>query len=265
MADQQRRLSIAIDGPVAHIRLERPEKRNAIDDTTIEQLQSFFASPPDVRVAILDGAGGHFCAGLDLIEQMERAPDDLIAHSRRWHTAFDAIEFGHFPVISVFRGAVIGGGLELAAATHVRIAERSAFFSLPEAQRGIFVGGGGSVRISRIIGASRMAEMMLTGRVYSAVDAERLSLAHYVVDDGSGHAFALDLAQKIASNARLSNFAVVQALPRIAAMAPADGLFTESIVAALMQTGPEARERISAFFNRRKGITGTSGEARHER
>ncbi len=253
MADQQRRLSISVDGPVAHVRLERPEKRNAIDDSAIEALHALFSSPPDVRVAILDGAGSHFCAGLDLVEQMERSPDDLIAHSRRWHAAFDAIEFGQFPVISVFRGAVIGGGLELAAATHVRIAERSAFFSLPEAQRGIFVGGGGSVRISRLIGASRMAEMMLTGRVYDAASAERLSLAHYVVEDGEGHALARELAHNIASNARLSNFAIVQALPRIAGMAPADGFFTESLVAALMQSGPEARERIGAFFNRRKG------------
>jgi enoyl-CoA hydratase/carnithine racemase len=204
VSTQSRRLSIAIDGPVAHLRLERPEKRNAIDDFMIDALQRFFEAAPaaDVRVAILDGAGGHFSAGLDLIEQMERSADDLVAHSRRWHRTFEAIEYGPFPVISVLRGAVIGGGLELAASTHVRIAERSAFFSLPEAQRGIFVGGGGSVRISRLIGASRMAEMMLTGRVYEAAEAERVSLAHYLVEDGAGMAFAKELAAKIAGNPR---------------------------------------------------------------
>jgi enoyl-CoA hydratase/carnithine racemase len=96
--------------------------------------------------------------------------------------------------------------------------------------------------------------MMLTGRVYEAAEAERVSLAHYLVEDGAGMAFAKELAAKIAGNSRLSNFAVVQALPRIAGMSAGDGFFTESVVAALMQTGPEARERITEFFNRRKGI-----------
>ncbi len=254
MTSQPVRLSVSVEGYVARLRLERPEKRNALDDATIAQLEQFFESPPDVRVAILDGAGEHFSAGLDLRELVERTPAQVIAHSSGWHDVFDKIEYGPFPVISVLRGAVIGGGLELAAATHVRVAERSAFFSLPEAQRGIFVGGGGSVRISRLIGASRMSEMMLTGRAYSALDAERLSLAHYVVDDGAGLAFARDLAEKIARNGRLANFALVHALPRIARMSASDGLFTESVVAALTQTDPEVRERIAAFLGRRAGI-----------
>src|SRR3546814_4783914 len=83
-----------------------------------------------------------------------------------WHEAFRHIQFGRVPVIAVLHGAVIGGGLELAAATHVRIAEPSSFYALPEGQRGIFVGGGGSVRIPRLIGVARMMDMMLTGRVY---------------------------------------------------------------------------------------------------
>jgi 1,4-dihydroxy-2-naphthoyl-CoA synthase len=79
------------------------------------------------------------------------------------------------PVVAVLRGAVIGGGLELAAAAHIRVAERSAYYALPEAARGIFVGGGGAVRIPRLIGTTRMIDMMLTGRTYTA--DEGLSLA----------------------------------------------------------------------------------------
>ncbi len=73
-------------------------------------------------------------------------------HSRRWHHNLDAVQYGVVPVVSVLRGAVIGGGLELAAATHVRVAERSAFYALPEGSRGIFVGGGASVRLSCPVG-----------------------------------------------------------------------------------------------------------------
>ena len=85
-----------------------------------------------------------------------------------WHRAFDHLQFGRVPVVAVLHGAVVGGGLELACAAHVRVAETSTFYALPEGQRGIFVGGGASVRVPRLIGAHRMADMMLTGRVYSA-------------------------------------------------------------------------------------------------
>ena len=85
-----------------------------------------------------------------------------------WHRAFERIERGRLPVVAVLKGAVIGGGLELASATHLRVAEPSAFYALPEGQHGLFVGGGGSVRVPRLIGAHRMADMMLTGRVLDA-------------------------------------------------------------------------------------------------
>ena len=85
-----------------------------------------------------------------------------------WHRAFERMERGRLPVVAVLKGAVIGGGLELASATHIRVAEPSAFYALPEGQHGLFVGGGGSVRVPRLIGAHRMADMMLTGRVLDA-------------------------------------------------------------------------------------------------
>jgi enoyl-CoA hydratase/carnithine racemase len=86
---------------------------------------------------------------------------ESISHSRAWHRAFEQIEYGHVPVVAVMHGAVIGGGLELAAAAHIRVAERSAYYALPEGKHGIFVGGGGSVRIPRLIGTARTMDMML--------------------------------------------------------------------------------------------------------
>ena len=85
-------------------------------------------------------------------ELSERNVAQGIAHSRSWHRAFERIEFGKVPVVAVLHGAVVGGGLELAAATHIRVAESSTYYALPEGTRGIFVGGGGSVRVPRLIG-----------------------------------------------------------------------------------------------------------------
>jgi (methylthio)acryloyl-CoA hydratase len=236
------------------VRLNRAAKRNAISDTLIAQLHTAFVNlPPEVRAVVLSGDGEHFCAGLDLSELVERDVAEGVLHSRMWHAAFDAVQFGRVPVIALLHGAVVGGGLELAAACHVRVAEASAYFGLPEGQRGLFVGGGGSARIPRLMGVARMSDMMLTGRVYSAVEAERAGLAQYLVPDGEGLAKAVELAQRIAANAPLSNFAVVHALPRIADQSQSEGLFTESLMAAVAESTPEAKTRLRAFLDGRAG------------
>ena len=129
------------------MRLNRPAKRNAINDALVAQLHTAFVNlPEDVRAVVLSGEGEHFCAGLDLSELLERSVAEGILHSRTWHAAFDQIQFGRVPVVAVLHGAVVGGGLELASACHIRVAEPSTFYGLPEGQRGIFVGGGGSAR-----------------------------------------------------------------------------------------------------------------------
>jgi (methylthio)acryloyl-CoA hydratase len=168
----------------------------------------------------------------------------------------DAVQFGRVPVVAVLQGAVVGGGLELASSAHIRVAEDSAFYGLPEGQRGLFVGGGGSARVPRLIGFSRMTDMMLTGRVLDADEGQAVGLSHYRVADGAGLAKGVELAQKIAANAALSNFAVVQALPRIAEAAPAEGLFIESLMAAIAQGEPAAKERMRAFLDKRAGKVG---------
>jgi enoyl-CoA hydratase/carnithine racemase len=81
-----------------------------------------------------------------------------------WHRAFERMELGRIPVVAVLKGAVIGGGVELASATHIRVTEPSTFYALPEGRHGLFVGGGGSVRVPKLIGSHRMADMMVTGR-----------------------------------------------------------------------------------------------------
>ena len=245
-------IDIDIDGEIATVTMNRPDKRNAMSDAFIAELGAFFDAPPKgVKVAILTGAGGHYCSGLDLAEHVERSAEEGIYHSRGWHRILDQIQFGGLPVVSAMFGAVIGGGLEIAASTHVRIAEPSTIFQLPEGRRGIFVGGGATVRVGRIIGADRMTEMMLTGRKYNAEEGLRLGLAHYAVEDGQALSLARELAGKIARNAPLSNYFMIQALARIEDMSKADGLFTESLCAALSQTTPDAEEGLRAFLEKR--------------
>jgi len=245
-------LKIDRDGDIAILTMNRPNKRNAMCDDLLDAIDAFFSKvPDDVKVVVLTGTAGHYCSGLDLSELVVRNAEGTMRHSRNWHGVMDKIQYGGIPVISAMFGAVIGGGLELATATHVRIAEPSTIFQLPEGRRGIFVGGGASVRVGRILGADRMIEMMLTGRKYDADQGLALGLTHYSVADGAEIEMAIDLAHKIASNAPLSNYIMIQALSRIEDMAKQDGLFTESLCAALTQTSPDALEGLQAFLQKR--------------
>jgi enoyl-CoA hydratase/carnithine racemase len=245
-------LKIERDEDIAILTMNRPDKRNAMCDALLEAIDAFFSGVPnDVKAVVLTGTEGHFCSGLDLSELVFRNAENTMRHSRNWHKVMDKIQYGGIPVVSAMFGAVIGGGLELATATHVRIAEPSTIFQLPEGRRGIFVGGGASVRVGRILGADRMIEMMLSGRKYDASRGEALGHAHYAVGDGEALPMAIDMAHKIAKNAPLSNYIMIQALSRIEDMAKQDGLFTESLCAALTQTSPDAIEGLQAFLQKR--------------
>ena len=248
----KRATRVEIEGDIAIITFDRPEKRNAMNDALVAELDAFFGNTPEgVSAVILRGAGGHFCSGLDLEEHEQRPPVEGVYHSRNWHRVADSIEFGGLPVISVLTGAVIGGGLEIATSTHVRIAEPDVRFQLPEGMRGIFVGGGATVRVGRILGADRMREMMLTGRNYGAKEGLEFGLCHYSVGAGEGMDLARKLARKIADNAPFSNYLMIQTISRVNDMSRADGLFTESLAAAMSQTSDGAKEGLRAFLEKR--------------
>jgi enoyl-CoA hydratase/carnithine racemase len=247
-------LSYEIDGPVAVIGLNRPAKRNALGETLIAELQAaVLRAGREARVGVLHGHGKHFSAGLDLAEQLDRTPADSIANSRLWHRVFDDIERGPIPFVAALQGGVIGGGLELAAATHIRVADASAFFALPEGQRGIFVGGGGSVRVARLMSATRMTDMMLTGRTLTAGEGERLNLIHYLVAAGQALDQAKDIARRIANNPPMSNFAVTNGLSRIQDLSHDDGLFFEALMAAVTQASGDTQDRLKDFLEKRVG------------
>ncbi|GAB5427772.1 MAG: crotonase/enoyl-CoA hydratase family protein [Devosia indica] len=239
-------------GNISHLMLNRPEKRNALNDDLVAALDAFFANVPEqTRAIVISGTGGHFSSGLDLSQHVARQPLDVMAHSRNWHRVMARIAHSQVPVVAAMSGAVMGGGLEFAAACHVRVAEETVRFQMPEGLRGIFVGGGGSVRISRLIGPDRLTEMMLTGRTYSGVDGERLGLAHHLVPEGQALEKAFELAGRIARNSPTINGFIIQAIAQIGSMPPEAGLYAESLTAALSQTGPDAEEGLKAFLEKR--------------
>lgn len=245
-------LKVEQDEKVLRVFLNRPAKRNALNDTTLLGLEQIFTNlPSDVSAVVLTGEGDHFCSGLDLSELEEHDAVEGVLHSRMWHRVFERIQFGTVPVVALLRGAVIGGGLELACAAHVRVAEPSTFYALPESQHGIFPGGGASVQVPKLIGLSRTMEMMLTGRMVSATEGAAWGFSHYLVEAGNGMDKALQLAHKIAGNTTLTNYAILQVLPRIAEASHESGLLLESMIASITQSTPEAKARVQSFLQKR--------------
>jgi (methylthio)acryloyl-CoA hydratase len=256
-------ISLTLQGDIAIVRLMRNAKRNALSDGLMAALEHTFEHlPSHIKAAVIDGEGEHFCAGLDLSELKERDAVQGVHHSRSWHRILTNIEFGRIPVVAALHGAVVGGGLELATSCHIRVMDETAFFALPEGSRGIFVGGGGSVRVPKLIGAHRMLDMMLTGRVYKGEACTQLGFAQYFEPSGNtgegagrndGHGAlnkAIAIAERMAKNAPMTNYALMHGLPRIAEQPADHGFFTESLLASIAQSAPEAKERVRAFLER---------------
>ena len=208
------------EGRVAWLGLNRPGKRNAINDALLDELAAAVRrAQGEARAIVVFGHGPCFCAGLDLAEHRAREPAEVFHHSRSWHSIFSVIRRGRLPAIAALHGATVGGG--------------------------------GSVRLPRLIGFSRMMDMMLTGRVLDAAAAERAGLAQYLAPEGGAPDKAGELAAKVAEMAPLTVLGVLGALPRIQDMGEDDGLFVESMMAALAQTGPEAAARLADFAEKR--------------
>ena len=244
-----------LDGQVALIGLNRPDKRNAINEDVIVQLRdAVVRAGEEADAGVLFGHGGNFSAGLDLREALARATGQTEPPRKRrrhsWHEVFDIIARGPIPFVAALHGAVVGGGLELATAAHVRVGDTTAFFGLPEGQRGIFVGGGGSVRVQRIVGYSVMADMMLTGRILSVDEAERINIVRYVVEEGQALIKAKELAARIAQNTPLTNWQITNVLPRVNDLSHDDGLFMEYLNTS-MQRPPESVQRLRDFLEKR--------------
>ncbi|MFN8169786.1 MAG: crotonase/enoyl-CoA hydratase family protein [Candidatus Nanopelagicales bacterium] len=253
-------LSVDVRGDVAVVLIDREPKRNAMDTRTLLGLESFFLAPPDgVRAVVLAGRGPHFCAGLDLSDLSATDAEAGMHHSRMWHRVTTTIGQAGLPVVTALAGAVIGGGLEIASATHIRVAEPSAFYALPEGQRGLFLGGGGSVRLSRLIGVPRMTDLMLTGRVYTAAEGHRPASPSTSSARAGRSTRPSSSRTKAAAVAPVTAFAVLQALPRIAEVAERGYLLGVARQPAVASSSDDAQARMQAF------LEGRSAEVRVRR
>lgn len=242
-----------IRGSIAIVTLNRPEKRNALSEQLFIALKDAFSTLPDsVRAVVFAGEGDHFCAGLDLGEHRNSKPFESSLYSRWGHEIVNSIRYCGRPVISALHGAVLGGGFEMISATQIRVADTTTFYQLPEGRRGIFVGGGGTVFISRIIGPDRMTEMMLTGRKLDAEEGHRLGLSHYMVPEGQSLEKAIELAEYVSGNAPIATYMMINAIPHISQMPAETGLFTESIAQALSLTSRDAVDGMDAFLQKKK-------------
>ena len=246
-------LLVSVDASgVAEVALNRPEKRNALDLETIEQLLTLFNAAPraGVRAVLLRGEGAHFSAGLDLVEhhKADRTPADFMHVCLRWHEAFNKMEYGGVPVIAALTGAVVGGGLELASSAHIRVADHSTYFALPEGQRGLFTGGGATIRVAGLVGKARMIDMMLTGRIYKGQEAMDVGLCQYLVEDSLTK--AREIAARAAENLPLTNFAICSGISHMQNMSGLDAAYAEAVLAGVVNTQPAARERLEAFANK---------------
>ncbi len=240
------------DAGIATVTLNRPEKRNALNAETVEELVTLFSAIPraGVRAVVLRAEGTHFCAGLDLVEHLnaERTPAEFMHLCLRWHEAFNKMEYSGVPIIAALKGAVVGGGLELASAVHIRVADRSTYFALPEGQRGLFTGGGATIRVADLVGKARMIDMMLTGRIYRGEEAVSVGLCQYLADDSEAR--AMELARAVAANTPLANFAVCSAISHMQNMSALDAAYAEAMVAGIVNTQAAAKSRLAAFADK---------------
>lgn len=249
---QERRESFTI------VRLNRPEKRNALSREMILALADgfkHFEDQPDLRAIILTGTGDQaFCAGTDISELAGLDPDRAREVSDRGQELCNQIENCRVPVIAAVNGIAAGGGCELALACHLKIASTNAQFSLPETKLGVNPAYGGTQRLAREIGNGRALEMMLTGRTIGADEALRFGLINQVAPGAELVARAEALALEIARLAPLAIRACLEAVTRGAELPLAEGLALEAKLFASLFATDDVREGTSAFLEKRPPV-----------
>jgi enoyl-CoA hydratase len=247
---QQTKVKFTIQGAIARITLDRPEKLNALDPEMLMALEDAVAQAEqsrEVRVIVLAAAGEKaFCVGADILAWTALSPLEMWSEwVRRGHRIFERLERAKQPAICAIQGFAYGGGLELALACDIRIIAESARFAMPEVKLGTVPGWGGTDRLPKLIGSARAKQMVFSGEPIAAEVAERWGLANEVVPVASLHDRVTQLAEKIAANAPV---AVQTAKQLIGSSSPAT---LESLAAAVNAFSDDAKEGLAAFREKR--------------
>ena len=248
-------ITLEIEGPIAVLTINRPEKRNAVNNQTVEDIDAALAQVeknPDLRVLILTGAGEKaFVAGADVNELAKR--DTLLGRSetRRRQEVYTRIEQLEIPSIAAINGWAVGTGLEIAMACSMRVASEKAKMGQPEVKLGITPGAGGTQRLPRLVGMGRALEMILTGDPVGAEEAKAMGLVNRVVPHDQVLAEAKKLAETIAARPKLAIQYSKAAVLRYADGSLSEGLDHESYLHALSCGTADKKEGVAAFLEKR--------------
>jgi enoyl-CoA hydratase len=257
--DPTSHLLVERDGHVVTVTMNRPEARNALDLEMLAGLADAWVAidaDPDVRVAILTGAGGHFCSGSDL-KQMHKPPDD------EWAARYAADPDLHWkaflrhyrlkkPLVAAVEGYAIAGGTEILQATDIRVAGRSAKFGVSEVRWGLFPLGGSTVRLRRQIPYAHAMDILLTGRHVGAEEALQIGLISRIVDDGQALAEARRIADQIAANGPFAVQSIKKSVQDTEGLPEAEALKIELELGWKVFNSEDAKEGPRAFAEKRK-------------
>jgi enoyl-CoA hydratase len=243
-------------GGIARLTINRPEKLNALDRQTMVEIDQAVAAAggdASVGVLIVTGAGEKaFVAGADISELASQTPVEGAAYARRGQDVLDRLERLGKPSIAAINGYALGGGLELAMACTLRLAAETAKLGQPEVALGIIPGYGGTQRLSRLVGAGRALEMLLSGDPIDAREAHRIGLVNRVVPQAELPAAAEALARTLLLRGPVALRYVLQAVHEGLQMGLAEGLSTEATLFGLCCATEDMREGTRAFVEKRK-------------
>lgn len=250
--------SVEQRGPTLIVTMNRPHVRNALSAEMLAIMRDAWDrvdTDPDIRVAILTGAGGAFCAGADLRAMTGNHPGDGFRDGGADLSRIDALLKGRRltkPLIAAVEGPAVAGGTEILQATDIRVAGESARFGVSEARWGLFPLGGSAVRLPRQIPYTIAADLLLTGRHIGAAEAREIGLIGHVVPDGQALGTALELAGIIAANGPLAVQAILRTIRETEGLPENDAFAIESRIGMRVFTSDDAKEGPRAFIEKRK-------------
>jgi len=240
----------------AWITLNRPEKRNALNNVLLNELSSLLsriATTKDIRVVVLTGEGKFFAAGADINELAKiKTPFDAQEFLSRIEPAFRLIESIPQPVIAAVNGPALGGGCELCLACDIRIASENAMFGQPEINLGLISGAGGTQRLPRLIGLTKAKEMLFRGKPIDAQEAYRIGLVNKVVPQDELVAACDELANELASQPYIALTVTKDVVNRGINVDLQSALAIEARAFALLFTTEDQKEGVQAFLEKRK-------------
>ena len=251
------------DGPVLVVTMNRPEARNALSPDMLRIMSEAWDevnANPDIRVAILTGAGGAFCAGADLKAMTRSHPGDTFAKGRDSSSGgFDASVMKPLlkgflldkPLVAAVEGPAVAGGTEILQGTDIRVAGESARFGVSEVRWGLFPLGGSAVRLRRQVPYTVAAEILLTGRHLSAAEAKEIGLVGHVVPDGTALDKARELAEMVAANGPLAVQAVLRTLRETDCLPEAEAFQIDARLGTQVFMTDDAKEGPRAFKEKR--------------